>query len=131
MSTRPLRGCSNESNAPALIRDSITRLLHTLTGTLRRKSEKLVNAPFDRRASTTDSTTPVPTLRTAALPNLMSVPTGVKVAADALTSGGSTLIPIRRHSLRYSADLSLSPATEVSSAAMYSAGKLALRYAVQ
>ncbi len=100
ISIRPLRGCPNESNAPALISDSITRLLHTLTGTLRRKSEKLVNAPLDVRAATIDSTTAVPTLRTAAMPNLMSSPTGVNIAVDALTSGGSTLMPIRRHSLR-------------------------------
>jgi hypothetical protein len=46
----------------------------------------------------------------------------VKVAAEAFTSGGSTVMPIRRHSFRYRALLSLSPETEVSSAAMYSAG---------
>ncbi len=34
------------------------------------------------------------------MPNLMSVPTGVKIVSDSLTSGGSTLMPIRRHSLR-------------------------------
>jgi hypothetical protein len=61
------------------------------------------------------------------MPNLMSSPTAVNIARDAFTSGGSTLIPIRRHSFRYSADLSLSPATEVSRPAMYSAGKFALR----
>ena len=52
----------------------------------------------------------------------MSVPTGEKSAFEELTSGGSTLMPIRRHSCRYSALLSLSSRTEVSSAAMYSAG---------
>ena len=52
----------------------------------------------------------------------MSLPTGVNMASDAFTSGGSTVMPIRRHSFRYSALLSLSPETEVSSAAMYSAG---------
>src|SRR5579875_54985 len=100
----------------------MTRLLQTETGTLRRKSEKLVKAPLDLRVATMASTTLLPTLRTAARPNLMCSPTGVKLAADAFTSGGSTLIPVRRHSFRYSADLSLSPAVEVSSAAMYSAG---------
>ena len=73
MSTRPLRGCPSESNAPALISDSMTRLLQTLTGTLRRKSAKLVNAPLAVRAATIASTTLVPTLRTAARPNLMSL----------------------------------------------------------
>ncbi len=52
----------------------------------------------------------------------MSVPTAVKLATDSLTSGGSTLMPMRRHSFRYSADLSLSSRTLVSTAAMYSAG---------
>ena len=120
--TRPLRGWPNESNAPALISDSMTRLLHTTTGTLRRKSAKAVNSPFDLRAATIASTTLAPTLRIAASPNRMSRPTAVNVATDELTSGGSTLMPIRRHSFRYSADLSLSSPTEVSSAAMYSAG---------
>ena len=119
---RPRRACPSESNAPALISDSITRLLHTLTGTLRKKSAKLVNASLAVRAATIASTTLVPTFRTAARPNRMSPPTGVKVAAEALTSGGSTVIPIRRHSFRYSALLSLSPDTDVSSPAMYSAG---------
>src|SRR5258708_15706361 len=105
----PRRGAPSESNAPALISDSITRLLQTLTGTLRRKSEKLVNAPLAVRVATIDSTTAAPTLRTAAMPNLTSVPTGVKYAVEVFTSGGRTLIPILRHSLRYSADLSLSP----------------------
>ena len=73
MSIRPRRGCPNESNAPALISDSMTRLLQTFTGTLRRKSLKLVKAPLAVRAATIDSTTFVPTLRTAARPNRMSV----------------------------------------------------------
>src|SRR6266704_65622 len=116
-STRPLRGSWNESKAPALTSDSITRLLHTTRGTLRRKSVKPVKPPLDLRAAMIASTTLPPTLRIAARPNRMSCPTGANVATDSLTSGGSTLMPIRRHSLRYSADLSLSSATEVSSAA--------------
>ena len=78
----------------------MTRLLHTLTGTLFRKSEKLVNAPSVLRVATMASTTAVPTFRTAASPNRMSPPTGVNVAAEAFTSGGSTVIPMRRHSFR-------------------------------
>ncbi len=89
-----------ESNAPALISDSIVRLLQTTAGTLSRKSVKLVYAPFVCRASTIASTTFAPTLRTAVRPNRMSAPTAVKFAADELTSGGSTVIPIRRHSPR-------------------------------
>jgi hypothetical protein len=52
------------------------------------------------------STTFVPVLRIAARPNLMSRPTAANVATDSLTSGGSTLMPVRRHSFSYSADLS-------------------------
>ncbi len=100
MSARPLRGCPNESNAPALTSDSMTRLLQTTTGTLRRKSAKLVNSPLDLRVATIASTTLMPTLRIAARPNRTSAPTAVKVATDALTSGGSTFTPIRRDSDR-------------------------------
>ena len=46
MSIRPLRGCPRLSNAPALTRDSTTRLLQTASGTLRRKSWKLVYRPW-------------------------------------------------------------------------------------
>ena len=57
MSTRPLRGWPKESNAPALTSDSMTRLLQTTAGTLRRKSAKLVNSPLDLRVATIASTT--------------------------------------------------------------------------
>ena len=100
ISTRPLRGCANESNAPALTRLSMTRLLQTRAGTLRRKSAKLVNSPLDLRAAMIASTTLIPTLRIAARPNRTSAPTAVNVATEAFTSGGSTFTPIRRHSLR-------------------------------
>src|SRR5579875_2650366 len=53
----PRRGLPSESNAPALISDSTTRLLHTFAGTLRRKSAKLAKAPFSARAAMIDSTT--------------------------------------------------------------------------
>ena len=69
-----------------------------------------------------DATTFSPTLRIADKPKRMSAPTGVKFESEELTSGGSTLMPIRRHSCKYCADLSLSSLTDVSSAAMYSAG---------
>jgi hypothetical protein len=98
--TRARRRCPSESNAPALISDSTTRLLQTSVGTLCMKSAKSANRPCSRRAATIASTTWMPTLRTALSPNRMSSPTGVKVASDSLTSGGSTWMPIRRHSLR-------------------------------
>ena len=59
-----------------------------------------MNSPLDLRAAMIASTTLTPTLRIAARPNRMSLPTGANVATDSLTSGGSTLMPIRRHSLR-------------------------------
>ena len=111
----------SESNAPALTSDSMVRLLQTTAGTLRRKSSNEVNAPFSSRVRTIASTTLWPTLRMAARPNRTSSPTAANTPIEALTSGGRTVTCIRRHSPRYSADLSLSSPTEVSSAAMYSA----------
>ena len=80
--------------------DSITFLLQATASILRRKSEKSLNAPFSSRARTIASTTLCPTLRIEASPKRMSVPTAVKSADDSFTSGGSTLMPIRRHSAR-------------------------------
>ena len=78
----------------------MVRLLQTTAGVLRRKSLNDAYRPFSSRLRTTASTTLVPTLRIAAIPNRMSVPTAAKLATDSLTSGGRTLMPIRRHSLR-------------------------------
>ncbi len=100
MVTRARRRCFISSKAPALINDSMTRLLHTRAGTLAMKSLKSSNRPLSRRADTMPSTTLAPTLRTAVRPKRMSVPTGVKLASEELTSGGRTWIFIRRHSLR-------------------------------
>src|ERR1039457_2662076 len=96
-----------------------------------KKGTKLGRESVEFSAVTVSSTTLVPTLRTAAIPNLMSSPTAVNIAMAGFTSGVRTLMPIRRHSFRYSADLSLSTATEDSSQAMYTAGKYAFRHAVQ
>jgi len=52
------------------------------------------------RLVTIEATTPVPTLRTADSPNRMSVPTGAKSRTEVFTSGGSTLIPMDRHSAK-------------------------------
>ena len=82
------RAWPSESNAPALMSDSMVRLLQTTAGTLSRKSVKDVNAPFSSRARTIASTTFAPTLRTAVRPNRMSLPTAVKLADDEFTSGG-------------------------------------------
>ena len=96
----PCREWPRESNAPALARDSITFLLQATVSILRMKSAKSLNGPFSSRARTIESTTLCPTLRTEARPKRMSVPTAVKSQEDSLTSGGSTLMPIRRHSAR-------------------------------
>ena len=80
--------------------DSTTRLLHTEASTLAMKSWKSANRPTRRRVAMTESTTLPPTLRIADRPNRMSVPRGVKSKSESLTSGGRTLMPILRHSLR-------------------------------
>ena len=98
--TRPRRGWPSESKAPALIRDSTVRLLQATGSTLRRKSAKSANAPLALRVRTSESTTLAPTLRMAPSPKRISVPRGVKSRSESLTSGGSTLRPIRRHSCR-------------------------------
>ncbi len=52
------------------------------------------------RPSTMPATTFSPMLRIAPSPKRMSAPTEAKLETDSLTSGGSTLMPMRRHSLR-------------------------------
>ena len=118
----PLRDTSNESKAPALIKDSIVFLLQTWASTFAKKSPKDVKRPLTIREFLIDATTPSPTLRIATRPNRISALRGVYSASDSFTSGGNTRIPIRRHSLKYNADLSLSSRTLVNNAAMYSVG---------
>lgn len=122
ISTRARRVSPNSSKAPALMSDSTVRLFADEIGILRRKSWNDSKAPFSVRALTMSSTTLNPTLRMAPMPNRMSSPTAAKKPIDSLTSGGITLMPIRRHSFRYRASLSRASPTEVSRAAMYSAG---------
>ena len=81
------------------------RLDHPLVADQRRDLlEEVVeverSGPSRRAPRRSPSTTLWPTLRIAVRPNRMSLPTGVKLAEDSLTSGGSTWIFIRRHSLR-------------------------------
>jgi hypothetical protein len=78
----------------------MVRLLHTTAGHFDRKSLKEVKRPFSSRAAMIASTTLRPTLRIASMPKRMSVPTAAKLATDSLESGGRTLMPMRRHSLR-------------------------------
>ena len=100
IATSARRRWPRESKAPALMSDSMTRLLQATASTLPRKSPKSTYRPCSRRARTTASTTLAPTLRIAVRPKRTSPSTGVKSASDSLTSGGSTWIFIRRHSLR-------------------------------
>ncbi len=83
-----------------MISDSTARLLHTTSSTLSRKSPNEVYTPFDLRPRMIASTTFSPTLRTAPSPKRTSPPTGVNWCAESFTSGGSTRMPIRRHSAR-------------------------------
>ena len=95
-----MRVSASPSNAPPLMSDSMVRLLQTTAGTFDMKSLNEVKGPFSSRAARIASTTLCPTLRIACRPNRMSVPTAANWAIESLTSGGSTLMPIRRHSPR-------------------------------
>ena len=78
----------------------MVRLLQTTAGHMDKKSLKELNRPFSSRAAMIPSTTLWPTLRIACRPNRMSVPTAANRPTESLTSGGRTLMPIRRHSPR-------------------------------
>ncbi len=69
-----------------------------------------------------DSMAVRPTFFTAARPKRIAWPCGVKFASLTLMSGGSTGMPISRHSLMYFTTLSVLPVSEVSIAAMNSTG---------
>ena len=74
------------------------------------------------RARRIASTAPSPTFLMAASPNRMSLPTTVKKMSDWFTSGGSTRMPMSRHSPMYTTILSVLARSEVRSAAMKYAG---------
>ena len=96
----PFRVSPSESNAPALMSDSIVFLLQTTASTFAKKSPKDVYRPLAFLFLTTEATTFSPTLRIAARPKRISLPRGVYSESDSFTSGGRTLIPILRHSFR-------------------------------
>ncbi len=108
--------------APLLISDSITRLFSRCRSTFSQNWYTDLNAPFSLRAFTIDSIALCPTFLTAASPKRMASPCGVKYASLTLMSGGSTAMPISRHSLMYFTTSSVEPETDVSSAAMNSTG---------
>ena len=86
------------------------------------KRQLLNRPPTSLRAFITDSIAFPPTFFTAARPNRIDSPSGVtsgvNCAPEVCTSGGSTLIPISRHSPMYFTTLSGFDVSEVSSAAM-------------
>ena len=110
------------SKAPERIRLSSTRLFRSRPSIRSQKSENEANGPPAARSSSTFWAKPRPTPLSAARPKRMSGPETVKSAPDPFTSGGSRRMPIARHSAMYSATLSCTSRTEVSSAAMYARG---------
>ena len=108
--------------APLLTSDSITRLFSSRRSTFSQNWKIDLNAPISLRAATIDSIALCPTFFTAASPKRIASPCGVKYASLTFTSGGSTAMPISRHSLMYFTTSSVLPETEVSSAAMNSTG---------
>ena len=116
------RGIPRESSAPALIKLSSTRRFTARGSTRSTTSVSEVNAPVSWRACRIASTDPRPTFFTAARPNRMASPATVKSSNDSFTSGGSTRMPMRTDSATAAATLSVSPASLLSTAAMYSAG---------
>ena len=98
--SKPFRECSRESKAPALISASITLLLHTAGSTFFKKSKKSLNLSFFCLELIRASTTFSPTFLIADKPKRISFPTGANSLKDSLTSGGNTLIPMRRHSFK-------------------------------
>ena len=112
----------NESQAPAAISDSSTRLLPSRRSIRPTRSGSSRNRPA-ARAAMIDSMAPLPTLRTAPSPNrIRCSPTTVNLKPDSFTSGGSTSRPSSRASLMYCTTLSVSPISDDNSAARYSAG---------
>ena len=74
---------------------------------------------------------PLPTFLTAPSPNRIRFASStVNLYPDSFTSGGSTSIPSSRASLMNLTTESVSPMDDERMAAMKSAGKCALRYAV-
>ena len=96
----PFRLGDIESKAPAFISDSMILLEQTCDSIFSRKSAKVSNLPFSDRVLRTDSTTPIPIFLMADNPKRILPSLGANSALEKLTSGGSTKIPIRRHSFK-------------------------------
>ena len=119
----PRRACPSESNAPALINASMVRLLQHDRVDLAQEVGEVAEAPLLVREATIEATTLTPTLRMADSPKRMSVPVGVKsdvrgvhIRRQHLDAHPSALGQIDGRLVLVIA------CTEVSNAAMYSAG---------
>src|SRR5579864_189058 len=110
------------SRAPALFKDSSTRLFSSRRSTFSQNSKIELNLPSSLRADVIDSMALRPTFFTAASPKRIALSCGVKYASLTLMLGGSTGISISRHSLMYLTTLSVLPICDVSKAAMNSTG---------
>ena len=111
-----------ESRAPHLTRHSTARLLTARESTRSQKSQSELNSPPSALASRIAWTAAWPTFLTASRPKRMLLPETTKPWSEALTSGGSTSIPISSQRLTKKGTLSLVDITVEISAAMYSAG---------
>ena len=108
--SRPCRRWPTESKAPALISASTVFLLSTEKSTRSQKSKKSRYGPLASRSAMISSQCPVPTPRTADMPNTISAPTmspassrfssGAKSTRDRLTSATVTGMSMARHSAR-------------------------------
>ena len=90
---------------------------------LRQNSSRSLNGPFRDRSFISCWINFSPMFFMATSPKRMFPPTTVNLASDSFTSGGSTFMPISRHSAIYSATLFDESSTLVRSAAIYSLGQ--------
>ena len=119
-----------KSNAPHLIRLSSTRRFTRRASIRRAKSYSPANGPPAVRCSRIASIAASPTFFTPAKPKRMPLGTTVKSRSDEFSSGASTGMPRSRAWPMYLPSLSVLPDSIVSSAARYSRGWFAFRYAV-
>ena len=111
------------SSAPALTSASSTLRLLSRRSISVQNSSRWRKRSTRPRASRIDFTAPRPTPLMAESPKRMrSAPTTAKLTSDSLTSGGSTSMPISRHSAMYRTTLSVLSRSDVRSAARKWAG---------
>jgi hypothetical protein len=104
-----------------LTRHSIARLFTARPSTRSQKSQIERNGPSSRAAMIA-CTAAWPTFLTASSPKRIELPETTKPWSEALTSGGSTSMPISSQRFTKKGTLSFVDITDEISAAMYSAG---------